>query len=95
MAENTITAILPDIYESLDVVSRETTGLIPAVTLSASAQRAELNQNIVVDVEPAAPAGTTITPAMVVPDPAGEVSGATSITISNSRAYSFGFNGED
>jgi len=95
MAENTITAILPDIYESLDVVSREITGMIPAVTLSASSERAELNQNVVVDVEPDAPAGTTISPAMVVPDPTGETSGSTTITISNSKAYSFGFNGED
>lgn len=95
MAENTITAILPDIYESLNVVSREVTGMIPAVTLSASSARAELNQNIVVDVEPDAPAGITISPAMVVPDPVGEVSGSTTLTISNSKAYSFGFNGED
>jgi len=94
MAENTITAILPDIYESLDVVSRELTGMIPAVTMSASAQRASLNQNIVVDVEPDYAAGATITPAMVVPDPTGETSGSTTITISNSKAYSFGFNGE-
>ena len=56
MAENTITALLPDIYESLDVVSREISGMIPAVTLAASASRATLNQNIVVDVEPEAPA---------------------------------------
>ncbi len=95
MSENTITALLPDIYESLDVVSREITGMIPAVTLSASASTATLNQNIVVDVEPDAPAGTTISPAMSVPEPTGEVSGSTTITISNSKAYEFGFNGED
>jgi len=95
MAENTITAILPDVYEALDVVSRELTGLIPAVFLSTSAKRAELNQNIVVDVEPAYAAGVTISPAMTVPEPTGETSGSVTINISNSKAYEFGFNGED
>ena len=94
MAENTITALLPDIYESLDVVSREMTGMIPAVTMSASAERATLNQSIIVDVEPDYASGDTITPAMSVPDPTGETSGSTTISISNSKSYSFGFNGE-
>jgi len=95
MAENTITALLPDVYEAMDVVSREMVGMIPAVTLSASSARAKLNQNIVVDIEPDAAAGTTIVPAMTVPEPAGETSGSAIITISNSKAYPFGFNGED
>ena len=47
MAENTLTAIIPDIYEALDVVSREMTGLIPAVTLSASAERAAKDQSVI------------------------------------------------
>jgi hypothetical protein len=94
MAENTLTALIPDIYESLDIVSREMTGLIPAVTLSASAERASLNQNIDIDIEPDYAAGDTISPAMVVPDPTGETSAVTTITISNSKSYSFGFNGE-
>ena len=93
MAENTISAIVPDIYEALDVVSRELTGLIPAVTINASAARAGKDQNIVVDVEPAN-TGVDITPAMVVPDPAGQTSGSTTITIDKSRAFPFGFNGE-
>lgn len=94
MAENTITGLVPDIYEALDVVSRELTGFIPSVTLSASSERASLNQNIRVDVEPASGAGSTITPAMTVPDPTGETSGYTDITISNAKAYEFGFIGE-
>ena len=94
MAENTITAIVPDIYEALDVVSRELTGLIPAVTMNASAGRAGKGQSIVVGVEPAN-TGVDITPAMVVPDPAGQTSGSTTITISKSRAFPFGFIGDD
>jgi len=94
MAENTITGLVPDIYEALDVVSRELTGMIPAVTMDASAETAALNQNIRVDVEPSAPAGVTITPAMTVPEPTGETSGYTDIVITNSKAYEFGFIGE-
>jgi hypothetical protein len=63
--------------------------------MSASSQRASLNQTIRVDVEPASGAGSTITPAMTVPDPTGETSGYTDITISNAKSYSFGFIGED
>lgn len=94
MAENTITAIVPDIYEALDVVSRELTGLIPAVTMAASAESAGINQNIVVDVEPTGNVAD-ITPAMTVPDPTGQTSGSTTVLITKSRAANFGFIGDD
>ena len=94
MAENTITGLIPDIYEALDIVSRELTGMIPSVSLNASANRATVGQNIRVDVEPE---GTLvdITPAMAVPEPAGQTSGFTDIVITKSQASPFGFNGED
>ena len=94
MAENTISAIVPDIYEALDIVSRELTGLIPAVTMNASSDRAGINQNIVVDVEPAGNV-SDITPSMTVPEPTGQTSGSTIIQITKSRAAEFGFIGDD
>jgi len=94
MAENTISSIVPDIYEALDVVSRELTGLIPAVTMNASAERAGINQNIVVDVEPAGNVAD-ITPSMTIPDPTGQTSGSSIIQITKSRAAEFGFIGDD
>ena len=93
MAENTITGLVPDIYEALDVVSRELTGLIPAVTMNASAATAAVGQNIRVDKEPAGNV-SDITPAMVVPDPTGQTSGYSDIVITKSRAAEFGFNGD-
>jgi len=93
MAENTITGLVPDIYEALDVVSRELTGLIPAVTMNASASTAAVGQNIRVDKEPAGNV-SDITPAMVVPDPTGQTSGYSDIVITKSRAAEFGFNGD-
>jgi hypothetical protein len=94
MAENTITAIVPDIYEALDVVSRELTGMIPAVTMAASAERAGKDQNIVV---PIAPTGNVSdnTPAMVVPDPTGQTIGSTTVQITKDRSAEFGFIGSD
>ena len=94
MAENTITGLVPEIYEALDIVSRELTGMIPSATMNASANTAQVGQAIRVDVEPAGNVGN-ITPAMVVPDPTGQTSGFTDITITKSRAAEFGFNGED
>jgi len=94
MAENTIDGLVPDLYEALDIVSRELTGLIPAVTLNASAQTAQVGQNIRVDIEPEGN-GVDITPAMTIPEPTGQVSGFTDIIINKSRAFEFGFNGED
>lgn len=94
MAENTLTAIIPDVYEALDQVSRELTGLIPAVTLAASAERVAKDQNVVVDIAPEI-AGVDITPAMVAPDPTGLTEGSATITISKERAAPFGFNGND
>lgn len=94
MAENTLTAVIPDVYEALDMVSRELTGLIPSVTLAASAERVAKNQNVVVDVAPEI-TGVDITPAMVAPDPTGLTEGSATITISKERAAPFGFNGND
>jgi len=93
VAENTISEIIPEIYEALDIVSRELVGLIPSVTMSASADRAALNQNIVIDIEPVG-TGVDITPAMSVPEPTGQTSAGTTMAITKSRAYEFGFVGE-
>ena len=94
MAENTLTGLIPEIYEALDIVSRELTGMIPSATLNASANTAAVGQAIRVDIEPEGNGGD-VTPAMVVPDPTGQTSGFTDIIITKSRFMEFGFNGED
>jgi len=94
MAENTITGLVPDIYEALDITSRELTGFIPSATMNASAETAAVDQAIRVDIEPAGNV-SDITPAMAVPNPTGQTSGYTDIIITKSRAAEFGFVGED
>jgi hypothetical protein len=93
MAENTITGLVPDIYEALDIVSRELTGMIPSVTLAASADRASVGQNIRVDVEPEGNV-VDITPAMVTPEPTGQTSDFVDVVMTKARAAEFGFIGE-
>lgn len=92
---NTLTNLIPDLYESLDVVSRELVGFIPAVTLDASAERAALNQNIRVPITPAS-AAEDVTPGTTPPDDGDQaIDGGTTITITKSRTVPFRWTGEE
>ena len=93
MAENNFTGLIPDIYEALDITSRELVGMIPSVTMNASASRVEVGQNIRVDIEPE---GTLVdvVPQMNTPEPAGQNSGYVDMKIDKSKASPFGFTGE-
>jgi hypothetical protein len=93
MATDVITNILPDIYEAMDVVSREKVGMAQGVTVAASSERASLNQNITVDIEPAI-TGVDATPAMTTPEPAALTPTVETITISNSKAFPFQISGD-
>jgi len=52
---NTITNLIPDMLEALDKVSRELTGMIPAVSSSMTFERAAVGQTV---RSPVAPAST-------------------------------------
>ncbi len=91
---NTLTNLIPDLYTSLDVVSRELSGMVTSVTRDATADRAAIGQTVYVDVAPAA-AAADITPAVTAPDTGEQTIGATPITITKSRAVPFRWQGED
>ena len=91
---NNISALMPDIYEALDIVSRELTGMIPSVTMNASAERAGMNQAIRVDVEPANTL-QNIVPSMTPPTAADQTSGFVDIKLTNQKTSSFNFNGDE
>lgn len=91
---NTLTAIIPDLYAGMDVVSRELVGFIPSVTRNSSAERAAVGQSVVYDIAPI-PTPFNVTPSMTVPEPDNFTTGAGSLTISKSRGVAFGWTGEE
>jgi hypothetical protein len=91
---NTLTSLVPDLYEALDVVSRELAGFIPSVTLDATAERAALNQAIRIPITPAAPA-ENVTPGQLPPDDGDQTVGNTPFSITKSRMVPFRWTGEE
>lgn len=91
---NTLTGLIPTIYEALDVVSREQIGMIPAVSRNSSAERAALNQTIDVPIAPA----TTLadnTPSVTAPNTGDQTVGTVAMTISKSKHAPIRWNGEE
>lgn len=91
---NTLTGLIPTMYNALDVVSRELVGLIPAVTMDATYERAAVGQTVMSPVAPAAAAGN-ITPGVTSPDDGDQTIGNVSMTISKARRVPIRWNGEE
>lgn len=91
---NTLTGLIPDLYQSLDVVSRELTGLIPAVTLDPGISRAAVGENVRSFVAPAASA-SDITPAVTPPNDGDQTIGNVVLQITKARRVPFRWNGEE
>jgi hypothetical protein len=91
---NTLTNLQPDLYNALDIVSRELVGFIPAVTLDAADERAAKDQTIRVPITPASSA-SDITPGVTAPNSGDQTLSNTTITISKSRSVPFRWNGEE
>jgi hypothetical protein len=89
MPGSTLTNLIPDAYAALDVVSRELTGFIGAVTRDSTADRVAAGQTLRSIVAPANTAGADITPAMTIPSDASQTIGNKSLTISNNRFFPF------
>lgn len=91
---NTLTNLIPELYENLDVVSRELVGMIPAVTLDAAAARAAKDQTIRSFVAPASSAGD-ITPAVTPPNDGDQTMGNVTLSITKARRVPIRWNGEE
>lgn len=91
---NTLTNLLPELQVNLDVVSRELTGFIPAVTIDASTARAAKDQTVRTFVAPAASA-SDVTPGLYAPDVGDQTIGSTTLTISKVRKVPIRWNGEE
>lgn len=90
---NTLTDLLPDVYSALDVVSRELTGFIPAVTRDPATERAAIGQTVRSFVAPASSA-TDITPGVTPPDDGDQNIGNVPLEITKARRVPFRWNGE-
>ena len=91
---NTLTNLIPTLYEALDVVSREMVGFIPAVMRDSSGEQAAKDQTINIPIVGAA-TGYDITPATSPPDTGDASPGNTTMTISKSRYSPVRWNGEE
>jgi hypothetical protein len=91
---NTLTGLLPTLYESLDIVSRELVGFIPSIAMDASAERAAVGQQILVPITPAS-AAVNITPGVTAPNTGDQIIGNTPLTIAYAQAVPFRWNGEE
>lgn len=91
---NTLTNLTPTIYEALDIVSRELVGFIPAVNRDSSAERAALNQQILVPIVPANTLADN-TPGVTAPNTGDQTVGSVAMTISKSKHAPIRWNGEE
>ncbi len=91
---NTLTNLIPDLHEALDVVSRELVGMIPAVRRDTNVARAAVNENVYIPITPAASSANN-TPAVTAPDTGDQTIGSTAVTISKSKHVPVRWNGEE
>ncbi|MBT2333617.1 P22 coat - protein 5 family protein [Variovorax paradoxus] len=94
MMANTLTGLIPTIYNALDVVSRELVGFVPAVSSDMTYDRAAVGQTVTSPVAPAATA-SDITPAVTPPNDGDQVIGKVDMTITKARRVPVRWNGEE
>lgn len=91
---NTLTGLIPTLYEALNIVSREMTGFIPAVTRDTSLERAAVGQVV---RSPVADSGALedVTPAVTPPSTGDTTVNYVDLTITKSKAAPIKWNGEE
>jgi len=91
---NTLTGLIPTLYNALDVVSRELVGFIPAVSSDMTFERAALGQTVTSPVTNGATA-SDIVPAVTPPNDGDQQIGQVSMTINKARRVPIRWNGEE
>jgi hypothetical protein len=89
----TLTNLTPTLYAALDVVSRELTGLIPAVTLDAGVARAAVGETVYSPASSPITAGD-VTPGVTPPDDGDVTEVGVAVAISKARRAPVRINGE-
>ena len=91
---NTLTGIIPTLYEALNTVSREMVGFIPAVRRDSNAERAAVNQVVRVPLGESG-ALEDITPGVTPANSGDTTVGYADIAITKSKAAPVRWNGEE
>ena len=91
---NTLTGLIPTIYDGLNTVSRELVGFIPAVARNSSLERAAKDQTVRVPVSGEATLAAN-TPATTAPDTGDHTDSYVDMTIDSSYHYPIRWNGEE
>jgi hypothetical protein len=91
---NTLTDLIPDLFEAMDVVSRELVGFIPAVSRSSSVARAAIGEQVIVPVT-GAHAAADNTPGVTAPNTGDTTVDNVKVTMSKSRHVPVRWNGEE
>jgi hypothetical protein len=91
---NTLTSLVPTLYESLDTISRELVGYIPSVRLDAGVDRAAVGQTVMSYVTPQSTA-SDLTPGVTAPNDGDQTIGNVTLTIQKSRGVPVRWNGEE
>jgi len=91
---NTLTDLIPDALEALDIVSREMTGFIPAVKRDTEANRAAIGETVRFPIAPAESSADN-TPGVNAPDTGDAVIGSDTLAITKSKHVPVRWNGEE
>jgi hypothetical protein len=91
---NTLTGLIQYIYDTVENVSNEPTGMIGAVSLNGKAEQAALNQDISYDIT-AVGVETDIAPAATPPDFVDETTTAGTMKLTKAKRVPFNWTGDD
>jgi hypothetical protein len=91
---NTLTGLIPVIYDAFDIVARELTGFINHAYRNSSAEQAALNQSVSYPITPAATTAD-IVPGQTPPDDGDQAIGIGTMTISKSKYSPVRWAGEE
>lgn len=92
---NTLTGLVPTLYQSLDVVSREGVGFIPAVQRdNGNFARAAVGQTVTVPIVPSV-VGENIVPGVTAPNDGDQVLSSISMVLNNAKMVPIRWNGEE
>ena len=91
---NTLTNLIPVLYQGMDLVAREQVGFIPSVSIDASSDSAAVGQTITTSTTPAATTGNVV-PGQLPPDDGDQALGTISMSIAQSLYSPIRWTGEE